>query len=66
MYAIAARNAGKPMLFDLSSIYHNYVYHNTVGAVTVLFVCCHSDTVIHSEMLCVWLLYCSCDFTRER
>jgi hypothetical protein len=48
------------MLFDWSSIYHNYVYHNTMRAVTVLFVCRHRDTVIHSQMLCEWLLYCSC------
>jgi hypothetical protein len=60
MCTIQARNSGKSMLFDWSSKYHNYVYHNTVGAVTVLFVCRHRDTVIHSQMLCEWLLYGSC------
>jgi hypothetical protein len=66
VFAIAARNSGKPMLFDWSSIYQNYVYHNTVGAVTVFFVCRHRDTVIHSQMLGEWLLHCSCFVTPAR
>jgi hypothetical protein len=59
LFAILSGNTGMLILFDWSSIYHNYVYHNTVGAVTVLFLCRHRDTVIHSQMLCEWLC-CSC------
>jgi hypothetical protein len=61
---ISARNSGKPMLFEWSLIHHNYVYHNTVGAVPLLSMCRHRDTVVHSQMFCEWLLSCLCFVTR--
>jgi hypothetical protein len=51
------------MLFEWSSIHHIYVYYITVGAVTALFVCRHRDTLIRSQRLCEWVLYCSCCVT---
>jgi hypothetical protein len=34
------------------------------GTVTVLFMCRHRDTVVHSQILFEWLLYCLCFVTR--
>jgi len=62
LYAAQCYVSGYYIVY-VSSLSYSYMQPNVMWVATILFMCRHCHTVICSQMLCEWLLYCSCAVT---